>query len=224
VLSLATRAIGESSSVIIERLLTNTREDLLTVDRNVPRGRGPATLPATGCWCTATELPPARRTASRRSWPAGSSVTLATQCFTRREDPGPHQRAAHRAARHLLNWSTGRRRWTWPAAGRLLQPAATEDMTREMEDLSSPIKRVSSATALRDGRHAIRCAAKCSTRRGANGCDAERPEARSHARYSGRESARPREPVSASSGPPRTTTASHESLFYQGVDLCSSPP
>jgi putative DNA primase/helicase len=143
--------IGESSSIIIERLLTITGEDLLTVDRKY-REAWTGTLP-TRLLVLSNELPQLGDASGALA--SRFIVTLATQCFLGREDPGLTVELLTELP-GILNWALdGVDDLT--AAGSLLQPAASEDMIREMEDLSSPINAFVRDICVMGAEHQVRC-------------------------------------------------------------------
>jgi putative DNA primase/helicase len=204
--------IGESSSIIIERLLTITGEDLLTVDRKY-REAWTGTLP-TRLLVLSNELPQLGDASGALA--SRFIVTLATQCFLGREDPG--------LTVELLTELPGILNWAidgvddLDAAGRLLQPAASEDMIREMEDLSSPINAFVRDTCVMGAAHQVRCEVLYQAWR--DWCEVNGLKPRSTQVF-GRDlrAARPGLRVVR----PRDDDGVRRVRFYQGVDIAPRP-
>jgi putative DNA primase/helicase len=125
--------ITEGHSVVIERLLSITGEDLLTVDRKY-RDPWTGTLP-TRILILSNELP---RLVDSSGALAGRFIILLTRTsFYGRENIRLTDELFEELP-GILNWTLdGIKALT--ASGRLLQPKSSADAIREMEDLTSPV-------------------------------------------------------------------------------------
>jgi putative DNA primase/helicase len=125
--------ISDGHSIVIERLLSITGEDLLTIDRKY-RDPWTGTLP-TRVLIMSNELP---RLLDSSGALAGRFIVLLTrQSFYGQENP--------RLTDELLSELPGILNWALDGidlltqSGHLLQPATSADAIREMEDLGSPV-------------------------------------------------------------------------------------